>query len=70
MMSIEPNKHPMIVRDDFTHYTLIHFIISRMSDAAEATFEKCLANIQRRKSDDGGEFNEGIVGKLYPRRNI
>ena len=43
--SIERNKHPIIVRDDFTRYALMYFI-SCKSDAAEAAFEKCLADFR------------------------
>ena len=71
------NKHPMIMRDDFSRHAWMYFV-SHKYDAASA-FEKFLADLRVEgtpskvvivRSDDGGEFMEGKFGKLWRERKI
>ena len=75
--SMEGNKYPMIVRDDFSRHAWMYFV-SHKHDAASA-FEKFLADLRVEdtpsevvivRSDDGGEFMEGKFGKLCRERKI
>ena len=65
----------MIARYDFSRHAWMYFISHKYD--AESAFEKYLADLRAKgtlpevvvvRSDDGGEFTEGIFGKPLPRK--